>query len=148
MGLDRATEGTTLQTMMARASSGPAVRTIALLAALAIVASGGGMPMCLTLLSQAVAPCDMHGHHAANHGHAPAGPSVQLVGPGAAHSCHQDARAAECGAGQSCPAGGPSAPAAGAPAVASWDAVRALPVGATAPPASYFAPPLSPPPQV
>lgn len=146
-GLDPATEGTTLRTMGAHAGSGIGVRAIALAAALAIVVSGSGMPMCLTLLSQAAAPCDMHGHHPPHHGPAKTGASVQLLGPGPGHSCHQDARAADCGAGQSCPAGGPSAPAAGALEVASRDAVRALPVGAAAPPASYLAPPLFPPPQ-
>ncbi len=133
--------------MRAHARSGIFVRTIALAAALAVVGSGGGMPMCLTLLSQAAAPCDMHGHHLADHGHALAGAFIQLVGPGPAHSCHQDARAAGCGAGQSCPAGGPAAAADAALAVDSRDALEELPVGATAPPASYLAPPLAPPPQ-
>jgi hypothetical protein len=133
--------------MSAHTHPGIAVRTTTLAAALAVMMSGGGMPMCLTLLSQAAAPCDMHGHHPAHHGPALAGASVQLVGPSSAHRCHQDAGAVGCGAGQSCPAGGPAAPTAGAPVVDAWDTARALPVGATAPPASYLAPPLSPPPQ-
>ena len=116
--------------MRARARSGISGRTVALTAALAVVASGSGMPMCLTLLSQATATCDMHGHHPADHGHALAGASLQAVGHGPAHSCHQDARAAACGAGQSCPAGGPAAAAEAALAVDSWEPVRALPVGA------------------
>src|SRR5712691_11462752 len=86
-------------------------RTVAAAAALVVAVAGGGVPMCVSLLAQAVAPCEMHsGHHgAAAHEHA-AHVAVLAAQP-SGQACHQGTTGLGCAAGTACPTAGPAAPA-------------------------------------
>src|SRR5438309_10895520 len=85
------------------------VRAICLAVALSVATAGRGLPMCVSLLAQAAAPCDMHsGHHgAATHAHA--AHLAALVAQGSGQACHQDATGLGCAAGTTCPTGSPAA---------------------------------------
>ena len=125
-----------------------ALRSIALVTALSLTATSGGLPMCLSALAQAVAHCAMHGDGHHQRGHAVASFSLQLVASDGPQSCHADAGGLGCSGASVCPAAGP-AMAAGAdlpPAVRNVS--RATAPASTASFLSYLAPPLAPPPQV
>ena len=124
-----------------------ASRSVALAVALSIAATGSGLPMCLSLLAQAAAPCAMHSvsRGGAPHEHAPQ--FAALVAQTAGHACHQDAAGLSCTAGSTCPTGGPAAPVWAGTPVALDGACRIGVLGPVAAFASYLAPPLSPPPQ-
>ena len=123
------------------------VRAICLAVALSVATAGSGLPMCVSLLAQAAAPCDMHSGHngAATHEHAVH--LAALVAQGSGQACHQDAAGLGCAAGSTCPTG--------SPATGVWANVsvglraesrtRVLRPASTL--ISYLAPPLSPPPQ-
>ncbi len=123
-----------------------ALRGIALVVAVSIAATGSGLPMCVSLLAQAAAPCDMHsGHNGATHRHA--AQHAALVAQATGQACHQDATGIGCAAGSTCPTGGPAA---GVRTPVSVDLRAAASAGVLAPRgtfASYLAPPPSPPPQ-
>src|SRR5712692_4477949 len=88
-----------------------ALRTVAAAAALAIAAGDGGLPMCVSVLAQTVAPCEMHSGHngAAPHDHA--AHVVAVAAPASGPACHQDVAGLGCAAGSACPTAGPAAPA-------------------------------------
>src|SRR5438132_4005937 len=124
-----------------------ALQAIRLAVALSVATVGSGLPMCVSLLAQAAAPCDMHsGHHgAARHEHA-----AHLAAPVAqpsAQACHQDATGLGCAAGSTCPTGGPAAGVSAKVSVGVRAASRMGVLGPSTTFVSYFAPPLSPPPQ-
>ena len=121
------------------------VRALAAAVALGVTAQAGGVPMCVSLLVEAAAPCAMHAHRATDTH------DVQVATLHAAASshdgCHTDAANLGCAAGGVCPTGGPVAPVAVAAPVAPRASTRVTPPGLASMFHSYFAPPLSPPPQ-
>src|SRR2546425_13334289 len=64
--------------------------------------------MCVSLLAQAAAPCDMHSGHnrAAMHEHA--AHVAALVAQPSGQACHQNATGLGCAAGSTCPTGSPA----------------------------------------
>ena len=128
-------------------SQAPAtLRAICLALTLSVATAGSGLPMCISLLAQALAPCDMH-HHGGAASHEHGAQRAALVAHARGQACHQDAAGLGCATGSTCPSGGP--------ATLAWAKVS---VGLRAPSltgvlgpdttfVSYFAPPLSPPPQ-
>ena len=126
---------------------GPATRAIAFAAALSISATGSGLPMCLSLLGQATAPCQMHARHHEEGTDHRAPQSGQVTSHVSGEACHPDSTAPACTTGGGCPTGGPAV------GVSVQVAAFVLPAAAAAllAPASsylsYSAPPLSPPPQ-
>jgi hypothetical protein len=125
-----------------------ALRAAAAAAALAVAAAGGGLPMCVSLLARAAAPCDMHSAHNVAAMRGQTSPQITaVVAQAPVQACHQDATGLGCAAGSVCPTAGPAAPA--------WANVPfgvrvASHTGALGPAAnliSYLAPPLAPPPQ-
>jgi hypothetical protein len=121
------------------------VRTLAAAAALAAAAQGGGVPMCVSLLAQAAAPCGMHTHLAPP---AQAAPAATLSAAPSGHdACHSDAAHLGCATTGACPSSGTAAPVwanlpAAAPVASRTEILE--PVSALI---SYLAPPPSPPPQ-
>ncbi len=123
-----------------------ALRAIRLAVALSIATAGSGLPMCMSLLAQAAAPCDMHsGRGAATHKHA--AHLAALVAQPSAQACHQDATELGCAMGSTCPSGGPATPAWAKVSVGLRAASRAGVLGPSTTFVSYRAPPLTPPPQ-
>src|SRR5438270_10809904 len=92
-------------TMMHFFRARTALRAICLAVALSVATAGSGLPMCVSLLAQAAAPCDMHSGHngAATHEHAVH--LAALVAQGSGQACHQDAAGHGCSAGRTCPTG-------------------------------------------
>jgi len=125
-----------------------ALRAIALVTALSLTATSGGLPMCLSALAQAVAHCAMHGDRHHQGGHAVASLSLQLVAPDGPQSCHADADGLGCSGASVCPAAGPAMTAGADLPVAVRNLSRAAAPASTASLLSYLAPPLAPPPQV
>ena len=125
-----------------------ALRAIALVTALSLTATSGGLPMCLSALAQAVAHCAMHGDRHQRGGHAVASLSLQLVAPDGPQSCHADADGLGCSGASVCPAAGPAMTAGADLPVAVRNLSRAAAPASTASLLSYLAPPLAPPPQV
>ena len=124
------------------------LRAIRLAVALSVATAGSGLPMCVSLLAQAAAPCEMHSGYngAATHEHA--AHLAAVVAQASGQMCHQDAAGLGCAAGSTCPTG---SPAAGVWANVSVDVRTASRTGVLGPSTtfvSYLAPPLSPPPQV
>ena len=124
-----------------------ALRVIRLAVTLSVGTAGSGLPMCVSLLAQAAAPCDMHSGHngAATHEHA--AHLAALVAQGSGQACHQDAAGLGCAAGSTCPTG---SPATGVWAKVSVGLRAESRTGVLTPAStliSYLAPPLSPPPQ-
>ena len=124
-----------------------ALRAIGLAVALSVATAGSGLPMCVSLLAQAAAPCDMHSGHngAATHEHA--AHLAALVAQGSGQACHQDAAGLGCAAGSTCPTG---SPATGVWANVSVGLRAESRTGVLRPASaliSYLAQPLSPPPQ-
>ncbi len=103
--------------------------------------------MCLSLLAQAAAPCDMHSGHngAATHEHTAQFAALVAQAPG--QPCHPDAAGLGCAAGSACPTAGPAAPAWARVPVAPQASSRMGVLGPASALVSYLAPPLSPPPQ-
>ena len=132
--------------MPRRVAGRPTLRAIALVTAVSLTATSGGLPMCLGALAQAVARCAMHldGHHG---DHAAASPSLRLVSPDTGQPCHPDAAGTGCAAGSACPAAGPAMVAAAEIPVAVRNVSRAAAPASPASLFSYLAPPLAPPPQ-
>ncbi len=124
-----------------------ALRAIALVVALSVAATGSGVPMCLSLVAQATAPCEMHSSHDRTPTPAPTAQSSWLVAQHPQHACHPDAPGLGCAAGGASPTAGPAA--------AAWNHIQVIlraasrvtvlePVSTVL---SYLAPPPSPPPQ-
>ena len=132
--------------MLHRASGRFALRAIALVTAVSLTATSGGLPMCLSALAQAVAHCAMHGkgHHQVGHA---VSLSLQLVAPDGSQSCHADADGLGCSGPSVCPAAGPAVPAGADVPMAVRSVSRAAAPASRASPLSYLAPPLAPPPQ-
>jgi len=123
-----------------------AVRGICLAAALAVVAAGTGLPMCLNLVQQAGQSCPMHGHH--THGAGTQGSPQATVSPAPAdQSCHPGQNGPGCAAGAACPTTGAAAPAWGAPPIVPIGPAAVSGWARPAEPYSFLAPPLFPPPQ-
>src|SRR5213593_325393 len=124
-----------------------ALRAIRLAVALSVATAGSGLPMCVGLLAQAAAPCDMHSAHNGAATHERAAHLAALVAQPSGQACHQDVTGIGCAAGSTCPTG--------SPATAVWAKVsvglRAASLTGVLGPAStfasYIASPLSPPPQ-
>src|SRR5438128_1987642 len=124
-----------------------ALRTVAAAAALVVAAAGSGVPMCVSLLAQAVAPCAMHSGHIGAAAHDHAAHVVAVAAQASGPACHQDAAGLGCAAGSACPTAGPAAPAWANVLVGVRAASHTGALGPAANIVSYLAPPLSPPPQ-
>ncbi len=123
------------------------LRGVAFAAALSVVSSGTGLPMCLSLLSQAAAPCPMHGQRQRDGAHHGVAQSIEAMSKGSVDMCHPDETGPGCAIGGVCPTGGPAAMAAVQSADLRHDAARAAVFGPPDSYVSYLAPPLPPPPQ-
>ena len=123
------------------------LRTVAAAAALVVAAAGSGVPMCVSLLAQAVAPCEMHSGHIGAAAHDHAAHVVAVAAPASGQSCHQDVAGLGCAEGSACPTAGPAALAPATVAIGVRGAFRTGVLGPVADLLSYLAPPLSPPPQ-
>src|SRR5881296_3351611 len=88
-----------------------ALRAIRLAVALSVATAGSGLPMCVSLLAQAAAPCDMHSGHNAAAMHEHAAHLTALVASASGRACHQDAGGLGCSAGSRCPTGSAATPA-------------------------------------
>ena len=121
------------------------VRTLAAAVALAAAAQGGGVPMCVSLLAEAAAPCAMH--MPGTHGTKDAGVATLVAAPAGHGACHVDAASLGCAAGGTCPTGGTAAPAWLNIPIAPRVASRTVAPGQNSALISYLAPPLAPPPQ-
>src|SRR5438046_7944302 len=84
------------------------LRAIRLAVALSVATAGSGLPMCVSLLAQAAAPCEMHSGYngAATHEHA--AHLAAVVAQASGQMCHQDAAGLGCAAGSTCPTGSPA----------------------------------------
>ncbi len=120
-------------------------RVFAAVAALAVATQGGGVPMCVSLLAEAAAPCAMHStgvHRTHNPG------AATIVAASAEHgACHVDAATPGCAVGGTCPTGGTAAPAWINNPIAPRAAFRTVAAGPASALISFLAPPLAPPPQ-
>ena len=123
------------------------LRAIRLAVALSVASAGSGLPMCVSLLAQAAAPCDMHSGHNRAPTHTHAAYLVAVVAQASGQMCHQDAAGLGCAAGTTCPTGGPATPAWAKVLVGLRAASRTGVLGPSPTFVSYVAPPLSPPPQ-
>ena len=123
------------------------LRAIRLAVALSVASAGSGLPMCVSLLAQAVAPCAMHSGHNGVATHEHAAHVATLVPQPSGQACHQDAAGRGCAAGSTCPSGGTSAPAWAKVSVALRAASLTGVLGPDTTFVSYLAPPPSPPPQ-
>jgi len=124
-----------------------ALRAISLAVALSVATAGSGLPMCVSWLAQAAAPCDMHTGHTGAPTHAHAAHLIALFAQPSGEACHQDATGLGCAAGSTCPTGGPATLAWAKVSVGLRAASLTGVLGPDSAFASYFAPPLSPPPQ-
>src|SRR5437763_9917041 len=84
------------------------LRAIRLAVALSVATAGSGLPMCVSLLAQAAAPCDMHSDHSGAPTHTHAAHLGALVAQPSGQACHQDASGLGCAAGSTCPTGSPA----------------------------------------
>ena len=123
------------------------LRGIALAAALSVATAGSGLPMCISLLAQAAAPCDMHSGQNGAGTHEHATHLAALVAQPSGQACHQDAAGLGCAAGSMCPSGGPATVVWAKVSVGLRAASRTGVSGPASALLSYLAPPLSPPPQ-
>lgn len=122
------------------------LRGVCLAMGLSVATAGSGLPMCISLLAQALTPCDMHRHSGApTHEHSAQLAALVAQAPGQA--CHQDAAGLGCAAGSTCPSGGPATPAWANVTTGLGAASHTGVLGPDSAFISYFAPPLSPPPQ-
>jgi len=116
-------------------------RSAALAAALAVVLSGSGLPMCVSLLARAAEPCPMHQHQRG-------GPGAEIVaGHDMDGGCHSDAGDVGCATGGTCPTGGAAAPVAAEAVLATSRPTRAVTPELDQAHLSFVSPPLPPPPQ-
>lgn len=124
-----------------------ALRGVAVVVALSVTAAASGLPMCVSLVARVAAPCD--GHRAGGGGARPEQVVHRAaVAPQASpHACHPDAAGLGCAAGSVCPTAGPAVPLWASVPVALRATSRVSVPGPVSPLVSYFAPPLSPPPQ-
>jgi hypothetical protein len=121
------------------------IRVLAVAAALAVAAQGGGMPMCVSLLAEATTPCAMHTHTAppAQSAHV----AMVSAAPSGHGACHAAAANLGCANGGACPINGTAAPVWAKVSAAPPAASRTEILGPASALKSYLAPPLSPPPQ-
>ncbi len=121
-------------------------RVFATVAALAVATQGGGVPMCVSLLAEAAAPCAMHmpGTHQMNDD----GVATLAAAPVGHGACHVDGASLGCAAGGTCPTGGTATPAPINVPIVPRAASRIVASGPSSALISYLAPPLAPPPQV
>src|SRR5437879_11420303 len=82
--------------MLHRVRGPLALRAIALVTAVSLTATSGGLPMCISALAQAVAHCAMHGDGHHQGGRVVASLSLQLVAANGSQSCHPDADGLGC----------------------------------------------------
>jgi hypothetical protein len=115
--------------------------------ALCVATAGSGLPMCVSLLAQAVTPCDMHSRHNGAPTHTHAAHLAALVAQPSGQACHQDATGLGCAAGTTCPTGSPATAVWVEVSVGVRAASRTGVLGPSTTFVSYLAPPLSPPPQ-
>src|SRR5205823_5738646 len=115
--------------------------------ALSVATAGSGLPMCVSLLAQAAAPCDMHSGHNGTSTHKHAARATALVAQPSGQTCHQEAAGLGCAAGTTCPTGGPATAVWAKVAVGVLAPSRTGVLGPSTTFVSYLAPPLSPPPQ-
>lgn len=136
-----------LRTVIHFSRAPTALRAICLAVALSVATAGSGLPMCVSLLAEAAAPCDRHSGYngAATHEHA--AHLAALVAQPSGQACHQDAAGLGCAAGTQCPTGSPATPAWANVPIALRAACCTEVLGSESALVSYFAPPLSPPPQ-
>jgi hypothetical protein len=120
-------------------------RVFAAVAALAVATQGGGVPMCVSLLAEAAAPCAMH--MPSTHQMHDVGVATLVAAHPGHGACHVDAASLGCAAGGTCPTGGTAAPAWLNIPIASRVASRTVAPGQNSALISYLAPPLAPPPQ-
>jgi len=131
-----------------RIANAPLVcRAVALAAIISVGSTGTGLPMCLSLLAQAAAPCEMHAAHPGSGTHEHATQFSALVAPAPEQACHSDAAGLGCIAGTTCPTAGAATPTLTLDPVALPAASRVGLAGPHSGFASFLAPPLSPPPQ-
>ena len=121
------------------------MRTLAAAVALAAAVQGGGLPMCVSLLAEAAAPCAMH--MPGTHGTKDAGVATLVAAPPGHGACHVDAASLGCAAGGTCPTGGTAAPAWSSVPIVPRTASRMVAPGPSSALISYLTPPLAPPPQ-
>jgi hypothetical protein len=121
------------------------VRTLAAAVILAVAAQGGGVPMCVSLLAEAAAPCAMHTHTApgAHSAHV----ATLSAAPSGHEACHPDAADLGCATGGACQTGGTAAPAWVNVPLVLRAASRTAVSGPNSALISYLAPPPAPPPQ-
>src|SRR6059036_4137551 len=124
-----------------------ALQAIRLAVALSVATAGSGLPMCVSLLAQAAAPCDMHSGHNRGATHEHAAHLTALVAQGSGQACHEDAAGLGCAAGSTCPTGSPATAVWAKVSVGLRAASRTGVLGPSSSLVSYLAPPLSPPPQ-
>ena len=113
--------------------------------ALVIMATGTGLPMCVSLFAQAARPCDMHSSH---HGESQSSHTrhfATVVSQPPGQECH-DAGPVGC-ATTACPTVGAASTLATIGSVSMQPPSRVGMVGKFSTFTSYSAPPLSPPPQ-
>jgi hypothetical protein len=120
-------------------------RVLAAVAVLAVASQGSGMPMCVSLLAEAAAPCAMH--MPSTHQMHDVGVATLVAAPAGHGACHVDAASLGCAAGGSCPTGGTAAPSWINVPIVPRAASRMVASGPSSAPISYLAPPLAPPPQ-
>jgi len=134
-------------TMMHFSRAPTTLRAICLAVALSVATAGSGLPMCVSLLAQAAAPCDMHSGHNGAPTHKHAAHLAALVAQPSGQACHQVATGLGCAAGGTCPTGSPATGVWANVSVGVRAASRRGVLGPSTTFVSYFAPPLSPPPQ-
>ncbi|HYU02114.1 MAG TPA: hypothetical protein VEK85_17220 [Gemmatimonadales bacterium] len=133
---------------MLRITTAPlACRAVALAAIISVGSTGTGLPMCLSLLAQAAAPCAMHATHPGGATHQHAAQLTALVAPVPGQACHQDVAGLGCTTRIACPTAGAATPARTRASFALPAASRFGLAGPDSGFASFLAPPLSPPPQ-
>src|SRR6266446_5316120 len=95
-------------TMMHFSRAPTALQAIRLAVALSVATAGSGLPMCVSLLTQAAAPCDMHSGHNGAPSQQHAAHLAALVAQPSGQACHQDPAGLGCATGSTCPSGGPA----------------------------------------
>src|SRR5437016_14479971 len=81
----------------------------ALVAALSLLASASGIPMCVSIWSQAAPHCPMHGPEKAHQHHADAHSILASLASLSGDGCHPDSAAPDCASGGLSPYRGPVA---------------------------------------
>ena len=115
------------------------MRVVAFVVALAVVASGSGIPMCASLLAHAAEPCAMH-EHTRGHG------ATSMAGH-TDDACHTDA-APSCAGGGTCAAGGTAVALQGTSILPTSGPTRTIPPAIERQYSSFVSTPLPHPPQI